>query len=115
MIDYSDEYKYWDQTEPVTVTTLINVAGVRTPSTTSVSVAKRSSREQKEQNFNGISLEGNETFWLIPYDLMGSTVVRQDDVIKDANLTEYKVLAAKLVTKGVSRIHYRCATVEVRS
>ena len=115
MIDYSDDYLTWDQTEAVTVTSLINKGGVRTESSTSVATAKRGSREQMESSFNGITLDGNETFWLIPYTLMGTAVVGRDHVIKDSSDVEYKVKAARLVTKGASKIYYRCATIEVRT
>ena len=114
MIDYSDEYKYWDQTESVTVTVLVNEGGVRTESSVPVAIARRGSREQNESVFNGITLDGNETFWLIPYALMGGTAISRDHVIRDGNNVEYKVKTARLVTKGASKIYYRCATIEVR-
>ncbi|WP_013626599.1 hypothetical protein [Rubinisphaera brasiliensis] len=105
MADYSDEYKWWDQTESVTLT-LKTTDGDEVQC---IERAKRTGVNNRETVFQGVSLYGTEQFWLIPSALVDDNrVVHEGDTITDEDGAVSTIQAVQLVRKGSSKSHYRC-------
>lgn len=109
VIDYSDDYTYWDQTEAVTVT-------LRTSSSSasrSIATAKRTNANRRETTFQSVTLYGDEVFFLIPNALLeDDDKILEGDTITDATSVVYTVTAAQQVQKGASKTHFRCLVSE---
>jgi len=114
MVDYSDEYQHWDNTEPVTVV-VRRPAAEHGTATVDVSVARRGTPRRDAQFFNGVRLQGNEMTWLIPAALMDGVEITPESSITDEPGNKWIVITAVELRLGSSRGHWECLCREARS
>jgi hypothetical protein len=109
VIDYTDGYLSWDQTEAITLTLRHASGSVNR----SIATAKRTNARRNESVFQGVSLHGDESFWLVPAALLtAGDKVREGDTITDSSSVIHTINAVQQVRKGVSLSHYRCLVME---
>ena len=113
MLDYSDEYQHWDNTEPVTVV-VPRPASEQGTATVDVSVARRQTPRRDAQFFNGIRLQGNEMIWHVPAALMDGVDIRPDSTITDGQGIKWIVATAVELRLGASRGAWECLCREGR-
>lgn len=105
-IDYSDDWQWWDNTEPVTVS-LARQSGT---TTVAITAAFRGDISRNAADALGVELVANSQIWSIPAALMGSNELCQGDTITDEAGIVWNVEAAVLVTLGTSKLYWTAAT-----
>ena len=110
--DYSTDWRFWDNTESVTVTTLR--AGA---TTTSIAIgdAFRGDIERKAARLLDVDIVENDQIWTIPASLMGVNELRQADTITDGDVVVWIVLEATLVTLGTSKLYWLATSQKKRT
>jgi hypothetical protein len=114
VIDYSGEYRFWSNTEAVTVTT--KRAGADTD--IDIPIATSGDLAKTRGYYAGAALIGNETLWLIPNALLTAEPANADatieigDTVTDEGGTVYEVKSATLKSVGNSPTHWECLTVQ---
>jgi hypothetical protein len=111
VIDYTDEYLYWDQTEAVT----IRLGTAAFDKNRAIDTAKRLNAAERESLFSDVGITSEDVVFLIPHALLnaGDRITIGDTII-DSEDVAYRVRAVTVARKGVSRSHYRCLVTEER-
>jgi hypothetical protein len=115
VIDYSDEYKWWDQTEAVTFTPQWGGSG----DPISVDVARRAAPTRDYPSADQVVAESDSVDWHLPaallVDASGDPVEpHSGDLIEDANGVQFVVNGVQIVTYGAIRQHYVCRSEQAR-
>jgi len=105
VLDYSDEYQFWDNPEPVTV--VVNRPTEEYGVTTiPVAVAQRGSPRRNSQFFNGVQLKGNEILWKLPVPLMDNVIPLKGSTITDEAGVSWVIETVTEIRIGSSRGHF---------
>lgn len=113
--DYSNDYRWWDNTEAVTVSLLRPdpanpVPPVALATTVSISMAFRGDIDGKAAEYLGVSTEQFEQIWTIPSALLTTNEMRIGDTITDADEVVWVIQAANRVMLGTSDLFWTVAT-----
>ncbi len=111
-IDYSLDWRFWSNTESVTVNTTAAGGSAGTPIV--VSDAFRGDIDRDSNAWMDLLITAETQFWSVPASLMGSTQFREGSVIVDASSVSWLVTGAKLVSVGNSALYWLVATVRKR-
>ncbi len=110
MIEYSNDYQWWDNTEAVTIT-LVRESGT---TTVSVAIGSRSDISTRElaSSTQGV-FQAGDVRWKIPVILLGiSNRLLPDDLITDASGVVWNVRSVSEVRVGTSRLHWEAICAE---
>lgn len=114
MLDYSDEYLHWDNTEPVTVV-VRRAAAERGTATIDVALARRGTPHRHAQFYNGVRLQGNEITWDVPVALLDGVDLKPESTITDQQGVAWTVVTAVELRLGSSRGAWQCLCRESRA
>lgn len=103
MIDYSNDYLQWDNTEEVIVATVRNSVATEHR----VTHALAGDVDRRRAQFSGVSIQGDELLWMIPIALLPETTeINQGDRIKQCCGANWTVLTAKQRGIGSHNTHW---------
>jgi hypothetical protein len=103
-LDYSDEYKWWDNTETVTVSFRRYAGDVQID----LSSALRQQLNRRHAAFASIDIEGDETVWVLPEALLEGEEPKKGDEIEDSDDVTYTIVSAVRRGIGASITHWEC-------
>ena len=105
-LDYSRDWRWWDNTESVTAT-LTRAAGT---TTVTITDAFRGDVEGKASNYPELIVSDKSVIWSIPYELLGSAnrIEEADEITAGDGV--WIVDSATLVTIGTSKYYWLVVT-----
>lgn len=113
--DYSDDWEWWDNTEPVTIT--IKRANSSNPipagaTTTNISIsdAFRGDIDSKLTEYSGIDIASVDQIWSVPTALVGANRIEVGDILTDGDGVVWAIANATEVTIGTSSLYWTLAT-----
>ena len=110
MIDYSGDYRFWGNTEAVTVRLRRSTGDVDV----AVATALRQSIRNDAPFYHGVRLSGGELLWRIPFALMEGDQIEIGDSITDLAAVAWNVLSVVVVSVGNSATEFQCLCVKQR-
>ncbi len=110
MIDYSGDYRFWSNTEAVTVRLRRSAGDVDVP----VATALRDAIKSEAPEFRGVHLTGDELLWRIPFALLQGNRIEIGDWITDAAAVAWNVVSVATVSVGNSTTEFQCLCVKQR-
>lgn len=116
-LDYSDEYTYWDNTEPVTVTIkrpTLATPGVPTSVNLPITIAFREDLDRDTAAVLGVQVTETTQVWNIPAKLLGNEELQVNDVITDTEGGVWTILAAKCLRIGSCKLHWVAPAIKRR-
>jgi len=118
--DYSNDWQWWDNTEPVTITVKRPNAANPVPAgatTTQISIdnAFRGDIDRKATDYSDVRIAEADQIWSVPTALVGSYKLHEGDLLTDADGVVWVVDVATEVTIGTSSLYWTLATSERRA